>query len=59
MGTWIFVVVEDEGWCLIGNDPSGKPEDNEPYLICEESIGMIVDVKQPDGVAIVHQQELD
>ncbi len=46
------------GWCLIGNHPSGNTEDDEPYLICKESIGMIVGVKQPDGVAIVHHQEL-
>ena len=43
-------------WCLIGNHPSGTPEDNGPYLICEESIGMFLDAEQPDGVAIVHQQ---
>ena len=45
-------------WCLIGNHPSGNTADDKPYLICEESIGMIVDAKQPDGVAIVHRQEL-
>ena len=42
----------------IGNHPSGNPEDDKPYLICNESIGMIVDAEQPDGVATVHRQEL-
>ncbi len=37
-------------------EQSGNTEDNEPYLICEEFIGMIVDAQQPEGVEIVHQK---
>ncbi len=44
------------GWCLIGNHPSGNTEEDEPYLICEECIGMIVDSQQPKGVEIVYQK---
>ncbi len=31
-------------------------EDDKHYLIFEESIGMIVDAHQPEGVEIVHQK---
>ena len=41
------------GWCLIGIHPSGKTDDDEPYLICEESIGMILDAEKPEGVQII------
>ena len=43
------------GWCLIGIHPSGKTDDNETYLICEESIGMILDAEQPEGVQIIRE----
>ncbi len=43
--------IKQEAMELLGNI-----EDNKPYLICEESIGMIVDSKQPEGVGIVCQK---
>ncbi len=42
---------------MIGNHPSGKPEEDQPYLICEEYIGVILDAKHPERELIVHQQD--
>ena len=44
------------GWSLIGNQPSGKNEDNEAYLINDSAIDMIVETEQAKGVQIVFQQ---
>ncbi len=44
------------GWCLIGNHPSGKNEDDEAYLINKSAIDMIVETEQAKGVRIVRQQ---
>ncbi len=57
MGAWIFSL-QKGGWCLIGNHPSGKHENNDSYLICEESMSMLLDAEQPDGVSIAHQQHV-
>ncbi len=44
------------GCFFIGDHPLGNTEDDEPYLICEESIGMIVDNQQPEAMEVVYQK---